>query len=313
MAELGIVLRKQDPVDAAQLGAALALALALHIFLALFVHKNFKDISPLNGRDVIEVRLILSSEPQDETPQDQIVQNPAAENKEGPDRELSAQNTKLPDDLPQADTQAQQSLSEETSLDEVSGDASKAAANAAPTPEYLPPPILNSESGTSRGSFPEHKPESSQDYIPSQWALEPPLKGERLKSLGLFDDVECLRSLSTDCAALRKEVFAEFELTEMQKVWTAARADTGMSSEFYGLSEREIRLKIGSKIAGENGFMILPGIGIDGQLWDMLHGVKKGCEMKRGINSEGRYDVVRVCPDSLPAARDRKYYIPPKP
>ena len=85
-----------------------------------------------------------------------------------------------------------------------------------------------------------------------------------------------------------------------------------MPSEFYGMSEREIRLKIGSHIAGENGFMILPGIAIDGSLWDLMHGVKKPCQMKRGINSDGRYEVVRVCPDSQSSARDKKYYIPPK-
>ena len=124
--------------------------------------------------------------------------------------------------------------------------------------------------------------------------------------------MDCLRALSEDCAALRKEVFAELELTEMEKVWTPQRADTGMPSEFYGMSEREIRLKIGAHIAGENGFMLLPGIAIDGPIWDMMHGVKKGCGIKRGINSEGRYDIIKSCPDSLPAARDKKYYIPPK-
>ncbi|WP_371395666.1 hypothetical protein [Fretibacter rubidus] len=148
------------------------------------------------------------------------------------------------------------------------------------------------------------------DYIGSLWALKPPLATDRLEGLGLGEAVDCLQSLSEDCNDMRKEVFAEYQMTDTDKVWTQARADTGMPSQFYGLSEREIRLKVGSKIAGENGFMILPGIGIDGQFWDMLHGVKKGCEMKRGVTPDGTYDVVRVCPDSLPAARDRKYHIP---
>lgn len=150
-------------------------------------------------------------------------------------------------------------------------------------------------------------------YIGSRWALKPPLATDRLEGLGLGEAVDCLQSLSEDCNDIRKEVFAEYQMTDTDKVWTERRADTGMPSQFYGLSERDIRLKVGSKIAGENGFMILPGIGIDGELWDKLHGVKKSCKIQRGVDSSGDYNVVRVCPDSLPAANDRKYYIPPKP
>lgn len=188
----------------------------------------------------------------------------------------------------------------------------------APTPlDTVPisdaPIILNAPTQETTGdAVTRSAPNGSRDYTGSRWALDPPLATDRLEGLGFKDDVDCLRSLSTDCAELRKSVFAEYQLSETDLVWTERRADTGMPSQFYGLSEREIRLKIGTKIAGENGFMIFPGIGIDGQLWDMLHGVKKGCEMKRGINRAGQYDVVRVCPDSAPAARDRKYYIPPK-
>ena len=186
---------------------------------------------------------------------------------------------------------------------------------APPQKNVATPPILDSQTGSTTGRFPA-QPKSTasprRSYVPSEWALHPPLRDERLKGLGVLADAACLRSLSPDCAAIRKEVFKDYALTETEKVWTEVRADTGMPSEFYGLSERDIRLKIGSKIAGENGFFILPGIGIDGQLWDMLNGVKKGCEMKRGINSDGRYDVVRVCPESAPAARARKYVIPSK-
>ena len=90
----------------------------------------------------------------------------------------------------------------------------------------------------------------------------------------------------------------------MEKVWTPQRADTGMPSEFYGMSEREIRLKIGSHIAGENGMVLIPEIlKIDGPTWDALHGVKKHCTYIAGV---------KRCPKSLPAARDKKYHIPPK-
>jgi hypothetical protein len=174
---------------------------------------------------------------------------------------------------------------------------------------------LNSQAGSTAGGFSSQnlQEDNPSNYAPSRWALEPPLASKRLEGLGLLGEAECLRSLSPDCKAIRQAVFEDYALTDTQKVWTAARADTAMPSQFYGLSEREIRLKVGSKIAGENGFMILPGIGIDGELWDRLHGIKKGCQMKRGILPNGSFDVVGVCPESLPAARDRKYVIPPKP
>jgi len=86
-------------------------------------------------------------------------------------------------------------------------------------PEAAPlPKAKHSESGSSLSAFPAEA--NGKDYVPSQWALEPPLSDENLKGLGLLADV--------------------------------------------------------------------------------------------GINSDGRYEVVRVCPQSLPAARDKKYHIPPK-
>jgi hypothetical protein len=181
-------------------------------------------------------------------------------------------------------------------------------------PSYLPPPILDSQSGSTAGGFASNNQleDENRDYVPSRWALEPPLAAKRLEGLGLLGQADCLRSLSPDCQDIRAEVFEDYALTETQRVWTPRRADTGMPSQFFGLSEREIRLKIGSKIAGENGFMLLPGIGLDGELWDRLHGVKRGCQMKRGVTPDGNYGVVRVCPESLPAARERKIYIPPK-
>ena len=290
MAESGAISGDEALSSERQLWFALAAALFLHFLLAVIGQINFRNVTPLNAPPTINVRLVppTSLPPKGEMeaprvqpqPPEPIVE-PAPEIAPIPEPHITPEPAPTP----------------------------QSALNSPPV-TLTAPPILNSERGTTRGAFPAQ--DAGKDYVPSQWALEPPLSDQNLKGIGLLDDAECLRALSEDCAALRKEVFAEYELTEMEKVWTEQRADTGMPSEFYGLSEREIRLKVGSKIAGENGFMILPGIGIDGSLWDMMHGVKKTCQMKRGINSEGRYDVVRVCPESLPAARDRKYYIPPK-
>lgn len=288
MAELGEIGRvSAAPIERQQIAAAFLLALLFHFFLGFWLQSRSDSLPALPLLSVIDVKLLPAFKTETETENDIAPQLPVQEN--APPIAVEA--------TPQIEVPA--------------------PSDAEPVPKTSPyspvditaPPILNNEAGSSAGQFPSSEP---NDYVPSQWALEPPLKTERLEGMGLVGDMDCLRALSADCAGLRKEVFAEFELTEMEKVWTEKRADTGMPSQFYGMSEREIRLKIGSHIAGENGFMILPGIGIDGSLWDLMHGVKKPCQMKRGINSAGRYEVVRVCPDSQSAARDKKYYIPPK-
>jgi hypothetical protein len=290
MAELGAISGDEALLPEKQIWFALGAALCLHVFFGALAQLNYRTVRPLQVNETIDVRLIPSAPI--ETPNaERVPLAPAVSLETKP----IAKTAPLPDPIVESTSEPM---------------AAPQAKPIPPSATSTPPPILNSESGTTRGAFPAQ--DDGKDYVPSQWALEPPLSDKNLKGIGLLKDAECLRALSEDCASLRKEVFAEYELTEMEKVWTEQRADTGMPSQFYGLSEREIRLKIGSKIAGENGFMILPGIGIDGSLWDMLHGVKKTCQMKRGINSEGRYDVVRICPESLPAARDRKYYIPPK-
>lgn len=287
MAELGVIARDSRTEAERSVWLAIGIALCLHLAFAVMLQLNYRAVTPLPKLPVIDVRLIPPIAAPSDAVEIEAVVPPQTIEKPVPIVPSFPEAAPVPIKPP----------------------LPKAKPNPPPRTS-TPPPILNSESGSARGAFPAQA--DGKDYVPSQWALEPPLSDENLKGLGLLGDVDCLRALSEDCAALRKEVFAEYELTEMEKVWTPQRADTGMPSEFYGMSEREIRLKIGSKIAGENGFMILPGIGIDGSLWDMMHGVKKTCQMKRGINSDGRYEVVRVCPQSLPAGRDKKYYIPPK-
>jgi len=286
MAELGEigVRAVASSMERQQIAAAFFLALLFHLSFAFWLQMRSHDVRPLPVLSVIDVKLLPS------VPKDPVADLAPP---------IAVQETTPPIVLQTPPKNVEPIASEPTAV---------------PLPPVsaviTPPSILNNEAGSPAGQFPSAAP--GKDYIPSEWALEPPLSDQNLKGLGLLGDVDCLRALSEDCAALRKEVFAEFELTEMEKVWTAQRADTGMPAAFYGMSEREIRLKIGSHIAGENGFMFLPGIAIDGPLWDALHGVKKGCGIKRGINSEGRYDIIKVCPESLPAARDKKYYIPPK-
>ncbi len=138
--------------------------------------------------------------------------------------------------------------------------------------------------------------------IPSRWALEPPLAKERLEGLGLLgDDINCLRSLSDDCKALREELFSDYALSEYEKLIAANTPWSGLGSEFYGLSEQEILEKLNVPIAGQNG-LTLPLVGtiIDGPLWDRMHGVNKPCKLRPGYagvgsSQSGRLTVIRDC------------------
>ena len=124
-----------------------------------------------------------------------------------------------------------------------------------------------------------------------------------LKSLAA--DLSCMSGFAEDCADIRKDVFEEFQMTETDKVYTKKYAHTGMPVEFYGMSERQIRQKLNLKFAGENGLYIpFTNIGIDGGIWDALHGVNKGCEWKAGIDKGGNHKPIKDCPDYLPAAKE---------
>jgi len=139
-------------------------------------------------------------------------------------------------------------------------------------------------------------------HIPSRWALKPPLAHSRLEGLGLsIGEIHCLQSLEEDCKTLRKEIFAEYQLTETEFVWTPNRADTGLPSQLYGLTDREIRSRLSIPNAGENGLFIpFTNIGIGGPIVDKMHGVNKACKLMPAIapaNSpnSGSLGVRRVC------------------
>ena len=127
---------------------------------------------------------------------------------------------------------------------------------------------------------------------------------EGLKSLAA--ELTCLNGFATDCAEIRKDVFEGFQMTETDKVYTKKYAHTGMPVEFYGMSERQIRQKLNLHFAGENGLYIpFTNIGIDGDLWDAMHGVNKRCEWKMGADPQtGRQTPIKDCPDYLPAAKE---------
>ena len=90
-----------------------------------------------------------------------------------------------------------------------------------------------------------------------------------------------------------------------------SHAHSGLSdSDLFGLSEAEIRERLGIPTAGQNGFAILPGIVIDGPLWDKLHGVNKGCNYSVGIGANGSKELRKHCEELKPSSKDRIRFIP---
>ena len=159
-------------------------------------------------------------------------------------------------------------------------------------------------------------PETGTTSAESQRAANQARIDEGLKAMAV--ELTCLKGFSTDCADIRKNVFEEFQMTETDKIYTKKYAHTGMPVEFYGMSERQIREKLNLKFAGENGIVIIPGLfGIDGDLWDAMHGVNKKCEWKFAapamsgpftrsgeLSSATRHGAIKDCPGYLPAAKE---------
>lgn len=182
------------------------------------------------------------------------------------------------------------------------------------TPETVTPTNPSADSVPRQDGTLQNGPsggaETNKTYVPSRWALNPTLSDNNLK--GFTADIDCMQSLSPDCAEMRKEVFAEEQLTETDLVWTKKYAHTGLPAEFYGMSERQIRERLGVPNAGENGQAIIPGfLYIDGPIWDALHGVNKGCKYKSAVKTQlNPMGFTKDCGTLRPAAKDEKYVIP---
>jgi hypothetical protein len=174
-----------------------------------------------------------------------------------------------------------------------------------PAGETIAPDILASSRPASAADNGNKVPPSQNGTTPSPGRTADDIRiDEGLKSLAA--ELRCLKGFSEECAETRKDVFEEFQMTETDKVYTKKYAHTGMPVEYYGMSERQIREKLNLKFAGENGLYIpFTNIGIDGELWDVIHGVNKRCEWKIAINPEGvGHGAIKDCPDYLPAAKE---------
>jgi hypothetical protein len=126
----------------------------------------------------------------------------------------------------------------------------------------------------------------------------------------LSQALDCL-GFDENCAAQRKLIFAEDQLSGTDLVWMPSFAHSGLSdSGLYGLSEAQIRERLGIPTAGQNGFMLLPGIGIDGPLWDVLHGVNRACKYSVGVGEDGTKELRKHCGDQKSSSKDRIGFIP---
>jgi len=173
-----------------------------------------------------------------------------------------------------------------------------------PPPEFQPPDIQppNGQSALPLQASPV--PEGNV-LIPERWRLP---VGSRISldqieqpKGALEKTLDCLKGFNADCAEQRKSVFAEDQLSETDLVWMASHPHSGLSdSSLFGLSEAEIRDRLGITIAGENGFAILPGLTIDGPLWDKLHGVNKPCTYSLAIGENGQRELRKRCDSHQP-------------
>jgi hypothetical protein len=238
-------------------------------------------------------------------------------------------------------------ISDSVDLEESPADDASIIECPAPTPAPTPAPQIESETETPAETQPETMPPPVQgpalDPTPAAPEIRPPegqgltlqaspnpegdmlipdrwrlpvgarirLEDTKLSRGPLGDSLDCLQGFRVECAELRKSVFAEDQLTQTDLVWMASHPHSGLSdSRLYGLSEGEIRERLGIPTAGQNGVMILPGIGIDGPIWDALHGVNKNCRYSVGTGTSGQRELKKSCDPLRPSSKDRIRFIP---
>ena len=158
----------------------------------------------------------------------------------------------------------------------------------------------------------------SGEPIPDRWRLpigaRIPLEETRQSQNPDFEaltkSLDCF-GFDADCAVQRKVIFKEDQLTNTDLVWMRSYAHSGLSnSDFYGMSEAQIRERLGIPTAGQNGLTLLPGIVIDGTWWDALHGVNKACDYGLGINDLGQKQLIKSCAPLKPSSKDRIGFMP---
>ena len=284
----------KSPEDKVRRGIAIGFTLAVHA--AIFVTLSFVPQKPLAvPKAPISVKLVIvdASLPSEAEVTPKPAQKAPAETQPvSPPPETQKPN--IPAPLPTVKPQP------ETSADEIS-----------PEPLFEPPP-------SNPLSILSTQDDLFGDPIPDKWRLPDgasiPLDKTQQPRNPNFEALtralDCL-GFETECATQRKTLFAEDQLSGADLVWMPSYAHSGLNnSDFYGMSEAQIRERLGVPTAGKNGFMILPGIAIVGPWWDALHGVNKACDYGLGVNDLGQKQLMKRCKPLKPTSRDRIGFIP---
>ena len=274
---------------------AFILSLLVHFIIAFIVYqKNVINNVFVDKTNYIPVELVFI----ESTHPEEVIEIPEEGHLESPD--LKKPST-IPDEAPKLEMSNIDNNDRETSqissssfIDELIVLEPKKERNQA---IFIPPP----QSPKIETTVPR-KPskQTTTNDSNSRWILAPDTyeraeDGAKLPHLvDLGEGLKCLKSTEHQCQVKRYSILGESaKLSETDKVWTQKLAFTGLPSEFYGLSEREIYQKLNISIAGENGLYIpFTSFGIDGQWWDSSHGVKKHCKYV----AAGKGEFVKVCP-----------------
>ena len=279
------------PEDKTRRALAVGFTLAVHGFI--FVTLSFvpqKQLAILKAPIpvnlvIVETNPPIKSEPKSEPEPNPAKETPVKTQSVSPPVEPSIRS--LSDPTPPLTPPPQPQPQPETLVDDITPEP------LAERPPSEPLSIISTQDSQLGEPIPRGKTEPPRN--PNYEALT-----QALDCLG-FDEA---------CAEQRKAVFSEDQLTETDLVWMPSFAHSGLSnSDFYGLSEAQIRDRLGVATAGKNGFAIFPGISIDGPLWDALHGVNKACDY--GIGGTGaERRLVKRCDTLKPSSRDRIRFIP---
>ena len=280
----------EAPRDLSRLLISMAIAALLHLSLFIWLHNYETDAISVDFESIsVEIVTLATLSPPAAAPELSPEIKPPAETKPEPiiEPQLKPTPTPLPEVI-----------------------LTPPPPTPTPAPDILPP--------EGQSSLPIQAAPTPQGdtLIPDRWRLP---VGSRisLDKIGppkgtLQQALDCLKGFNANCAEQRKTVFADDQLSETDLVWMASHPHSGLSdSSLFGLSEAEIRQRLAIPTAGENGFAILPGIAIDGPLWDLLHGVNKGCDYSVGIGESGQRELRKSCKDGKrPSSKDRIAFKP---